>query len=244
MLLPLHSSIHQISLFPVVALGLGQLSSVIHQMIPRLMHISWLKKTNKKNTKKTKKHLLATTKQRTKTTKAVGVILTITSRKKSPQNSICPNHRSDLNHFYLLEFLLNSFTVSLLSTKFFLFFLHLKLSNIQPLWCKSFLMLQIILDIFDLGSDSDIVGTKSKHHLLRWWQPSGRSNFWEVESAFRRKFPSKFCKTQAATLSTNYVIWSKLPTSSNITLNITPLQQFCRKRCIGLNKVMKTMSVQ
>ena len=44
-----------------------------------------VKKNKKKKHKKTKKHLLATTKQRTKTTKAVDVILTITSRKKSPQ---------------------------------------------------------------------------------------------------------------------------------------------------------------
>ena len=112
MLLPLHSFIHQIYCSPVVTLGLGQLSSVIHRMIPRSMHISWPKKQTKKQ------HLLATIKQRTKTTKAVDVVLTITSRNHH-KNFICNDHRSDLNHFYLLEFLLNSFTVSFRSTKFF-----------------------------------------------------------------------------------------------------------------------------
>ena len=63
-LLPLQSSIQQISLFPVVTLGLGQLSSVIHRMIPRLMHISWGKK------QKTKKHnlLAKKTNEKDKTT--------------------------------------------------------------------------------------------------------------------------------------------------------------------------------
>ena len=182
------------------------------------MHISWPKKQTKKQ------HLLATIKQRTKTTKAVDVVLTITSRNHH-KNFICNDHRSDLNHFYLLEFLLNSFTVSLQNTNFF---------------CSSFIWNSATSNLCDAYLCYKYCKYSLTSAIFRWWQPSERSNFWEAASVFRRKFLSKICDTQAAKLSTNYVIWSKLSTSSNMEAWIShPLHNFVARDVLAWWKLWR-----